>query len=241
MALDPVQRAGHELDLLQRHMLIEAAVDVVDVDAGVDQGGGYAVRARVGVLVHETAGVGDDADVERARHFPRHLRVEHNARSWTISAVHEASVSTRLTSPKRVLSWWWSTLMTVLLSLRERRHRYPVDVAAVEEYDGAVGHVGGRFGKTSSSCHEAVLDRQRELLGREEHHGVLAELGEQHGDAEQRAERIAVGALVRRQQEALVVAEAGSYGLEVPGHGLVGAQIVLQQAVDSVALLYRSS
>src|SRR5579862_1110352 len=31
-------------------------------------------------------------------------------RSQTISAVHDASGSTRLTVPKRVLSWWWSML-----------------------------------------------------------------------------------------------------------------------------------
>ena len=65
VALDPVQGARDEAQLLDRHVLVEAAVGVVDLDPGFDQVGGDPVGAGVGVLVHELAGVGDQADVER--------------------------------------------------------------------------------------------------------------------------------------------------------------------------------
>ena len=38
------------------------------------------------------------------------LDLEPVHQSHTISAVQEASGTTRLTVPKRVLSWWWSML-----------------------------------------------------------------------------------------------------------------------------------
>ena len=92
---------------------------------------------------------------------------------------------------------------------REEVERHAVDVAAVEEDDGAVRHVGGRLVEDLLEGKEAVLDRERELLRGEEHHRVLAELGEQVVHAEQRAERVAVGALVGGEQEAVVGAQLG--------------------------------
>ena len=125
-----------------------------------------------------------------------------------ISAVQEASTSTRLTVPKRVLSWWWSMLRTLLpLSLQEV-HRHAVDVAAVEEDHHPVGHVGRRLVEDLLERHEAVLDRQRELLRRQEHHRVLAQRPEDLVHGQQGAERVAVRVLVGGEQEA--VARRGS-------------------------------
>ena len=100
-------------------------------------------------------------------------------------------------------------LMTSLPPVGEEVDRHPVDVAAVEEDDGAVGHVGRRLVEDLLQRQEAVLDRQRELLRREEHHRVLAELGQQLVHAQQRAEGVAVGALVGGQQEAVARAQLG--------------------------------
>ena len=86
--------------------------------------------------------------------------------------------------------------------------------------DGAVGHVGRRLVEDLLQRQEAVLDRQRELLRRHEHHRVLAELGEDLVQAEQRAEGVAVGALVGGQQEAVAVAQLGGDALEVGGRDL---------------------
>ena len=55
-------------------------------------------------------------------------------RSHTISAVHEASGTTWLIVPKRVLSWWWSMFSRCAPS-RSTLGRVAVDVAAVEEHD----------------------------------------------------------------------------------------------------------
>ena len=76
VALDPVERARDQAQLLQRHVLVEAAVGVVDVDPGVDQLGRDPVGVGVGVLVHELAGVGDQADVERRGDLRGDLRPE---------------------------------------------------------------------------------------------------------------------------------------------------------------------
>ena len=89
----------------------------VDVDAGLDELGGHQVRARAGVLVHEAPGVGHEPDVERLGDLRRRLTPSSRIRSHTISAVHDASSTTWLTVPKRVLSWWWSMLrMCVVLA-----------------------------------------------------------------------------------------------------------------------------
>ena len=105
-----------------------------------------------------------------------------------------------------------------VVAVGEEVDRHAVDVAAVEEDHGAVGHVGRRLVEDLLQGQEAVLDRQRELLRRHEHHRVLAELGEQVVHAEQRAERVAVRALVGGEQEALARAQLGDYLLD-PGSG----------------------
>ena len=80
---------------------------------------------------------------------------------------------------------------------------------------------------------EAVLDRQRELLRRHEHHRVLAELGEDLVQAEQRAEGVAVGALVGGQQEAVAGAQLGGDALEVGGRRSSGTRRSLSSSSSS--------
>ena len=215
MALDPFQRAGDQPQLLDRHVLVEAPVGVVDVDPGLDQLGRDPVGVGVGVLVHELAGVGDQADVERRGHLRRDRGAEQDGevvddlgRAGGVDVdqvdVAEAGVVVVVVDVDDVVA-----------ALGEEVDRHAVDVAAVEEDDGAVGHVGRRLVEDLLQRQEAVLDRQRELLRAEEHHRVLAELGEQLVHAEQRAERVAVGALVGGQQEAVAGAQLGADPLEV--------------------------
>ena len=83
-------------------------------------------------------------------------------------------MSTRLTAPNRVLSWWWSMLRMCAPFALEEVDRHPVDVAAVEEHQRAVGDVRRRLVEDVGQGQEAVLERQRELLRRQEHHRVLA-------------------------------------------------------------------
>jgi hypothetical protein len=97
----------------------------------------------------------------------------------------------------------------------EEVHRHPIDVAAVEEDDRAVDDVRRRLVEDLLERQEAVLDRERELLRGEEHDRVLAQLAEDLVQGEQRAQRIAVGPLVRGEQEALAVAKHVHHLLEV--------------------------
>ena len=54
--------------------------------------------------------------------------------SRSTSAVEEASASTRLTSPKRELSWWWSTLIVYGDEWSDRR--VGAEPALVRAVDG---------------------------------------------------------------------------------------------------------
>ncbi len=202
-ALDLLQGPRDQVELLDRHPLVEAAVDVVDVDPGVDQVGRHPMRGRPGVLVHEHAGVGHQADVERGRDLRGDLGAEQpgeleddlrRARDVGVDQVDGAEAG----------------VVVVVVDVDQpgaralqELDRHPVDVAAVEEDERAVDDVGGRLVEDLLERQEAVLDRQRELLRGQEHHRVLAELLEDVVHRQQRAERVAVRALVGGEQEAV--------------------------------------
>jgi hypothetical protein len=139
---------------------------------------GHDVRARAGVLVHELAGVGDQADVQRVGDLRRGLDAEAahqvpddlgRARRLGHHVVDRAEarvvvVVVDVDDPQRVLG------------LVEDR-RVAVDVAAVEEDDEAVGEVVGDDRDEALEAEEAVLVGQRELVVADEHQRVLAERG----------------------------------------------------------------
>ena len=82
----------------------------------------------------------------------------------------------------------------------------PALVRTIEREHNAVLEVIGQIATQLSERQEAVLTRQRRLAG-EMHDDVLAELAQPERRAEHRAERVAVGILVREYEEALVGAE----------------------------------
>ncbi len=124
-------------------------------------------------------------------------------RSQTISAVHDASGTTRSTSPKRVLSWWWS----MLRMCEPLRLTMPTGVRSMLPQSRKTtmrsSRSAGACGDEPVERQEAVLVRQRQLVGRHEHDRVLAQRGEDAVHRHQRAERVAVGMLVGDEQEAL--------------------------------------
>ena len=180
----------------------------MDVGAGLDELGGEPERLRRRVRVLEAARVGDERDVERLRDLRASARRRARAkRSRSTSLVEEASPTTRLTSPKRVLSWWWSMLTVSGACSSERRVRADaLLVRAVERDQHALGGVVRRLAPQAVERHEAVLLRQRRVAV-EVHRAVLAERVEGELDREQRAERVAVGVLVGDEEEAVVRAE----------------------------------
>src|SRR5262249_18752421 len=84
---------------------------------------------------------------------------------------------------------------------------------------------------------EAILDRQRELLRREEHHRVLAHLRQQMVHTEQRAERVAVGPLVGGEQEALAVADLLRHPLDRGGADVGGLAHSSSSSSSSLEIL----
>jgi len=147
--------------------------------------------------------VGDQRHVESAGDLRRDLALSSFASSKTISAVQEASVVDQVHGPE-------ARVVVVMVDVQDLRavaaqeaHGHAVDVAAVQEDEHAVDDVGRGLVEDVGERQEAVFDRQRELLGREEHHRVLAELLQDVVHGQQRPERVSVRALVRREEEAV--------------------------------------
>ena len=82
-----------------------------------------------------------------------------------------------------------------------------VEVAAVQEDDRALRDVLGDVGDQPVELKERVLVGQRELVAADEHQRVLAERLQHPLQRDERAERVAVGAAVRHEREALPVAQ----------------------------------
>jgi hypothetical protein len=173
----------------------------VDVDPAVDQLGRHQVRARAGVLVHELAGVGDQADVERlgdllrrrdaepVHQVPQDLGRARGVRHHVVDRA-EAGVVMVVVDVEDV----------AVVALEHLRRR-AVDVAAVQEDDRALAEVGGRLVHEPRKLDEAVLVGQRELVHGHEAQRVLAERAEDQRHRGERADRVAVGVLVRRADE----------------------------------------
>ena len=200
------ERARHQRELLGRDVLVQRAVDALDVDAGFDQVRGHEVRARAGVLVHEAAGVGDQADVEgfdgggRGRDAERVHEVPHDLggrRGGRDDVVERAEVG----------------VVVVVVDVQQARaaakhaRGVAVDVAAVEEHDGALGDVGGRRLNRAAQVEHAVLGRQRQVVAGDEDVGLLPNRAEQLLHADERAEGVAVGVLVGGEDELRVMAD----------------------------------
>ena len=174
-------------------------------------------EAGAGVLVHEHAGVGDQADVERGRDLGRDLGAEQPGELEDDLGRAGGVGVDQVDGPE-------AGVVVVVVDVEQpgavalqELDRHPVDVAAVEEDERAVDDVGRRLVEDLLERQEAVLDRQRELLRGEEHHRVLAELARGCVHRQQRAERVAVGALVGGQQEAVGLRELVDDEVQIVG------------------------
>ena len=161
VAAHVAQGAREQLELAQRHALVEAAVDPVHVDAGGDELGGHDVGGGAGVLVHEAPGVGDQPDVERVgdRRGGLHAQAAHEipddlrgARGGGDDVVDRAEVG----------------VVVVVVDVEDVRPvaleplgGVAVDVAAVQEDDRPVVEVLRRLGDQPLQRDEAVLIGKR--------------------------------------------------------------------------------
>ena len=165
-----------------------------------------AIRCEAGarVLVHELAGVGDQRRRRAPRRSPGVISAPSRfASSSTISAVHEASVSTRLTVPKRVLSWWWS----MFSSRAPSRCRNSTGIRSMLPQSRKTSvrsttSAGGSW-KTSSSGRKRYSTGSGNSFAARNITESLPSWLEDVVHRQQRAERVAVGALVGGEQEAV--------------------------------------
>ena len=86
-------------------------------------------------------------------------------------------------------------------------HGVAVEVAAVQEDDRALREVRGDVADEPVELEERVLVGQRELVAADEHHAVLVERAHDRLHRDERAERVAVGVLVRHEDEAVGIAQ----------------------------------
>ena len=99
------ERAREELQLRELDVLVDALEDAVDVRPRLDEVGREPQRLRRRVRVLEAARVRHERDVQRLGDLRRERDAELANTSASTSPVDEASGTTRLTSPKRGLSW----------------------------------------------------------------------------------------------------------------------------------------
>ena len=186
------------------HVLVDAAVDVVDIDADVDEIGGHQVGGAPGVLVHEAPGVGDEPDVERLGDHPgrRHAELAHEFPHDLRGA--RRAIGDEVDGPEARVVVMVVDVEDVQTLLRAERLRgVASEVAAVEEDERALGEIPGRFGDEVHQRQEGVFLRQREIALGDEHQAVLADRRQDAVHGHQRAQRVAVGVLVGDHHELL--------------------------------------
>ena len=201
VALDGRKRTAEQGEPARRQPLVQHPMDALRLDARLDQLGRHHVRARRRVLEHELARVGDEPDVERVGDRRRDLGAEllgelvddlGGARRRRLDEVDgaEAGVVVMVVD-----------VQDVDLRATHEVDGHPVDVAAIEEHDDPLDQIRRRHRLHVPKVHSPILVRQRELVGGHEHDDALAELLEDQPHPEQRAERVAVRVLVRREQQ----------------------------------------
>jgi hypothetical protein len=161
----------------------------------------------IGVLVHELPGVGDQADIERVGDRRRQLDIEQGRQVVDdlrgAGGVDVDEVDGPETSVVVVVIDVDHLVVAVLQEIRG----HPVDVPAVQEHHRAVGDVCGRLVEDLLEGQESVLHGEWELLGGQEHHGVLAQPFENPVHPQERTEGVAVRVLVGGQQESVADAD----------------------------------
>ena len=139
-----LERAGEQLQLRERRRLVDLDEHLADVRARLDELGGEPQRLGRRVRVLEAPRVGDDRRVERLgdlgrQSTPSPAKTSPAPRPSTTRPRRRGS-----TSPKRVLSWWWSMFTVSGAASTQRRLDDPALLRAVDGDEHALGEVGRR-------------------------------------------------------------------------------------------------
>ena len=213
--LGPLERAGEQLQLRELHALVDVLEDLVHVGAGLDELGRQAQRLRRRVRVLEPPRVGDERDVDRLRDLGRQLDAELGQEVADDLAGRRGIRDDEVDRAE-------PRVVVVVVDVDDERRAVQhlrirpeaALVRAVEREQHAIPCVLRNRAAQVPERHPGVLARQRRLAG-EVHDGVLAELVERELGREQRAERVAVGVLVGRDEEPVVRADRVHDRLEV--------------------------
>ena len=205
--LRPLERAREQLQLRELDALVDALEDLVHVGARLDELGREPERLRRRVRVLEAAGIGHERDVERLCQLGRQLDSEladdvpeHLARRRR-GRIDEVDVAE-------------ARVVVVMVDVDRERRR--VERRGVGSEPALVGRVDGderALGRVVRELAAQLLERQKPVLAGQrrragqEHEAVLAERRQRELGREQRAERVAVGILVRRDEEAVGAAD----------------------------------
>ena len=109
--LRPLEGAGEQLQLRELHELVDA-LEHREGPRRPRRARGEAQPFGVVFAYSKRPGVGDEADVERLRDLGRQLDAELAEHVAEDLGGGGGVRDDRLTLPKRVLSWWWSTSTT---------------------------------------------------------------------------------------------------------------------------------
>ena len=192
-----------ELELRELDRLVDALEDAVDVDAGLDELGREPERLRRRVRVLKSPRVRDERDVERLRDLRRQIDPE------LAKDVADDLAGGRRTGNDEVDLGELGVVVVVIdvereLHLVEQRRglSHALRVRTVERHEHAGGRVLGQLTAQLVQRKECVLGGWVGVAA-QVHDRVLAERVEAELHAEDRAERIPVGILVRHEQEAV--------------------------------------
>ena len=200
--LRALERAREQLQLRELHRLVDVPEDTVHVGAGLDELGREPQRLRGRVRVLEPAGVGDEPDVERLGDLrrQRRRRAGRAGRARSRPSTRRASTISVDVAEARVV------VVMVDVDARARRPRRP----GCPRRSAARSHSRRRAARARRGRRAGRASRRRRSRkpysagsrrgAGEVHDDVLAERAQAERRRQHRAERVAVGVLVRRRR-----------------------------------------
>ena len=206
--LGVLERARDELELREGDVLVHALEDAVDVGPRLHELGGETKCLGRRVRVLEATGVGDDGDVERLGDLRGEADAELAEDVGEDLAGRGGVADDQIHLPEAGVVVVVVDVHDELCLFEQRRlGAEPPLVRAVQCDNDPLRGVRVRAAQDPGEVHELVLVRDRHLA-EEVHVRVLAQLAQCKRHGEKRAEGVAVGILVGRDDEAVVAPES---------------------------------